>query len=56
MMAKELEVLWQKLLDQGPDNDDLRYIIRFVEPLRDKARGLIHLDKSDILQKMRSLV
>ena len=28
---------WNKLLEQGPDNDDLLYIIRNVEPLRLEA-------------------
>ncbi len=34
---KEYQELWQKLLGQNPTNDDLRYIIRYVEPLRQEA-------------------
>jgi len=34
---KKLKELWQKLLEQQPTNDDLRYIIRWVVPLRKAA-------------------
>ena len=29
-----LNELWKELLEQKPTNDDLRYVIRYVEPLR----------------------
>ena len=34
-MMRTLKELWEEL--EGPTNDDLRYIIRYVEPLRKEA-------------------
>jgi CHASE1-domain containing sensor protein len=31
--------LWNELLEKGPTNDDLKYVIRRVEPLRAEAWG-----------------
>ncbi len=32
-----LEGLWVDLLNQNPTNEDLRYVIEWVEPLRERA-------------------
>jgi len=34
---KKVKMLWAELLEQGPTNDDLCYIIECVEPLREEA-------------------
>jgi hypothetical protein len=34
---KKLLILWQQLLKQQPTNEDLRYIIEFIKPLRQEA-------------------
>jgi len=38
-LSKEarLNELWEELLKQNPTNLDLRYIVEYVEPLREKA-------------------
>jgi ribosomal protein L18E len=46
--------LWQKLLEQGPTNDDLRYLIRWVEPLREKVEQKLYKKKAKRLFKKGS--
>ena len=36
-MSIDLQKWWTQLLAQNPANDDLRYIIEYVEALREKA-------------------
>lgn len=37
MKMKGLNNLWREFLKQNPANDDLRYIIRWIKPLREKT-------------------
>ncbi|MCM8788076.1 MAG: hypothetical protein NC935_08540 [Candidatus Omnitrophica bacterium] len=52
---KKIRELWQKLLEQKPTNDDLRYIIEYVDSLREEAVRKLTLSKEEILEKMREL-
>ena len=36
-MKQKLEDLWVKYIDQRPTNNELRYVIEQIEPLRIKA-------------------
>ena len=40
-MSANAQELWSELLEVGPTNEDLRYIIRFVETLRQQAWELL---------------
>ena len=48
-----LEGLWVDLLSQNPTNEDLRYVIEWVEPLRERAENLRKRSKKEILNEMR---
>jgi len=43
-------------LQQNPTNDDLRYIIRYVKPLRKEAQRLLKREVSEIIKEMLKLV
>ena len=48
--------LWNELLQQNPTNDDLRYVIEYVEPLRAEAEKMLNKSprpKHKILQEMK---
>ena len=51
-----LNELWKELLEQKPTNDDLRYIIKYIEPLRKEAQKLLKRPKAEILEDMKYLV
>ena len=51
----EAQELWQQLLGQQPTNEDLRYIIEWVEPLREQAQRLIKMSKKEIMKRIRRL-
>lgn len=50
-----LSELWEELLEQKPTNEDLRYIIRRVELLIEKAQKLLKRSKREILDEMRRI-
>ena len=48
----------QKLLKAEPSNDDLKYVIHWVEPLREQARALLRTEKkstSEVMKLIKSL-
>ncbi len=46
----KLDELWNELLEQKPTNYDLRYIIDYVEPLREKAKKMIKRPKEEVVR------
>ena len=45
---EKIKMLWAELLEQGPTNGDLCYIIEWVEPLREEAgRKLLEQEPSN---------
>ena len=47
--------LWAELLQAGPTNQDLRYIIEYVEPLRAEAQALLKRGRKEIMDDIRRL-
>lgn len=55
-MKNRLTELWEELLEQKPSNEDLRYIIEYVEPLRKEANKLLGRNKQEIIKEMIRVV
>ena len=54
---KNLKELWRELftVEEIPTNEDLRYIIQYIESLRTEARSLLKHSKDEIMADIKSL-
>ncbi len=52
---EKLSILWQQLLKLQPTNEDLRYIIKYVEPLRQEAQKRVVMSCEEIMDEIKRL-
>ena len=52
--VKGIKDLWNELLLVNPSNDNLIYIIEYVEPLREQARKLVKRIEAEIMRDIKN--